>query len=342
MPKYYFITFLSSFILVFLLTSLARRMAFRFDILDHPRAPVKVHREPVPYLGGVAIFLAFLIPVIAGFFLLNIPDGGKKELTGILLGGILIVALGLADDLKGLSAKTKLFVETIAAILLVTFGVRLKFLPVLPSIPLTILWVVGITNAFNIIDIMDGLSSGVAFIVSLSLMAIALPGNQAFVILACAALAGACLGFLRYNFFPAKIYMGDAGSLFLGFVMAALAIGTSYTAVNRIALFAPILILGIPIYDTFLVTILRTKKGRSILRASNDHFALRLVALGLSRKKTVLIVYVVSILLAIAGVVVTLVEIRWAIFIYCLVILISFLVGHRLAQIEMREETLKK
>jgi len=338
MWQYYFITFFSSLVLVLLLTPLAKRVAFRFDILDHPRAPVKIHKEPIPYLGGVAIFLAFVIPVIVGFFLFNIPEEGKKELSGILLGGILIVALGLGDDLEGFSAKTKLFVETIAAILLIAFGVRLKFLPFWPSVPLTILWVVGITNAFNIIDIMDGLSSGVAFIASLALIAIALPGEQAFVILACVALAGACLGFLRHNLFPAKIYMGDAGSLFLGFTMAALAIGTSYTAVNRIALFAPILILGIPIYDTFLVTALRTKKGRSILRASNDHFALRLVALGLSRKKTVLIVYVVSILLAIAGVVVTLVEIRWAIFIYCLIVLISFLVGHRLARIEMREE----
>jgi UDP-GlcNAc:undecaprenyl-phosphate GlcNAc-1-phosphate transferase len=342
MEKYYFVTFLSSLILVFLLTPLAKRAAFWFDILDHPRAPVKVHKEPVPYLGGVAIFLAFLIPVIVGFFLLNIPEEGKKELSGILLGGILILALGLADDLKGLSAKTKLFVETIAAILLIAFGVRLKFLPFWPSIPLTILWVVGITNAFNIVDIMDGLSIGVAFIASLALIAIALPGNQAFVILACVALAGASLGFLRYNFFPARIYMGDAGSLFLGFTMAALAIGTSYTAVNRIALFAPILILGVPIYDTFLITALRTKKGRSILRASNDHFALRLVALGLSRRKTVLIVYFISILLAIAGIVVTLVKIKWAILIYCLVILLSFLVGHRLARIEMKEEALKK
>ena len=339
MGQYYFVAFLFSLVLVLFLTPLARRTAFRFDILDHPRAPVKVHKEPVPYLGGAAIFLAFLIPVIAGFFLLNIPGEGKKELSGILLGGILIVALGLGDDLEGFSAKTKLSVETIAAILLITFGVRLKFLPFWPSIPLTILWVVGITNAFNIIDIMDGLSSGVAFITSLALIAIALPGNQAFVILASAALAGASLGFLRYNFFPAKIYMGDAGSLFLGFTLSSLAIGTSYTALNRIALFAPILILGIPIYDTFLVTALRTKKGRSILRASNDHFALRLVALGLSRKKTVLTVYLISILLAIVGVVVTLVKIKWAILIYCLVILISSSVGHRLARIEMREET---
>ncbi len=338
MLEYYLIAFLSSLVLVLLSTPLAKRMAFRFDILDHPRAPVKVHKEPVPYLGGVAIYLAFLIPVIVGFFLLDIPKEGREQLLGILLGGVIIIALGLADDLQGLSAKTKLSIESLAAIVLIMFGVRLKFLLFWPSIPLTILWVVGITNAFNIIDIMDGLASGVTFIASLALIAIALPGDQAFVILASCALAGASLGFLRYNFFPAKIYMGDAGSLFLGFTMASLAIGTSYTAVNRIALFAPILILGIPIYDTFLVTALRTKRGRSILRASNDHFALRLVALGLSRKKTVLIVYLISILLAIAGVIVTLVEIRWAIFIYCLVILFSFLVGHRLAQIEMREE----
>ena len=338
MWQYYLITFLSSLVLVLLLTPLARKMAFRFDILDHPRAPVKVHKEPVPYLGGIAIFLAFLIPVIVGFFLFNIPEEGREQLLGILLGGVIIIALGVADDLQGLSARTKLFVESLAAVVLIMFGVRLKFLPFWPSIPLTILWVVGIINAFNIIDIMDGLSSGVAFIASLALIAIALPGEQAFVILACAALSGACLGFLRHNLFPAKIYMGDAGSLFLGFTMAAIAIGTSYTAVNRIALFAPILILGIPIYDTFLVTALRTKKGRSILRASNDHFALRLVTLGLSRKKTVLIVYLISILLAIAGVVVTRVEIKWAILIYCLIILFSFLVGHRLAQIEMKEE----
>jgi UDP-GlcNAc:undecaprenyl-phosphate GlcNAc-1-phosphate transferase len=339
MWQYYFLSFLASCVLAFFFTPAARKIAFRFNILDYPRMPVKAHKEPVPYLGGVALYLAFLVPLVAGFFLLALPPGGKKEFFGILLGGVLMLGLGLGDDLKGFSARTKLLVETLAAILLVIFGVRLKFLPLGPSIPLTILWVVGITNAFNIIDIMDGLAGGVACIASLALVAIALPGHQILVILAAATLAGACLGFLRYNRSPAKIYMGDAGSLFLGFTLASLAIGTSYTAVNKIALFAPILILGIPIYDTFLVMALRTKKGRSILRASNDHFALRLAALGLGRKRTVAVVYLISILLAVAGVAVTRVEIKWAIFIYGAIVFISLLVGHRLARVEMREES---
>lgn len=337
MLKYYFLTFFSALILGYLLTPLARKIALRFNLMDRPRVPVKVHREPTPYLGGAAVYLAFLIPVvIIGFFTSNL----SQRMVGILFGGTIIMALGLADDLKGLPVSTRFLVQILAASVLILFGIRLEFIgnPYV-ALALTIIWVVGITNAFNLIDIMDGLSAGIAFIAASAFLFISLPTQQTFVILASAALAGSALGFLRYNFAPARIFMGDTGSLFLGFTLGALSIGTSYTAQNPIALLSPILILGIPIYDTLLVMALRTKRKRSIFRGSPDHLALRLEALGIDRKYVVLILYLMSIVLAQAAFISTIINLYGAIFTYVLVGIISFVGGRYLGRIDMEQRS---
>jgi UDP-GlcNAc:undecaprenyl-phosphate GlcNAc-1-phosphate transferase len=189
----------------------------------------------------------------------------------------------------------------------------------------------------NIIDIMDGLSSGVAVIAALAFLFINPLTEQAYVNYAAAAIAGAALGFLRYNFPPAKIFMGDTGSLVLGFVLAVLSIGTSYSQVNNIALYAPILILGIPIYDTFLVMILRFKQGKNIFHGSLDHFALRLERLGFPRRKVVLIAYLVSVCLSTAALMIVKVHFRWAVAIYIIVAAFSISISYNLSKVDMEK-----
>lgn len=327
------IIFACALTLSLIFTPLVRILAFKLNILDHPNS-IKTHREPVAYLGGLAIYLAFILAIVVAL-VLGLPF---KEIAVIIIGATLVMILGLVDDLRPLSFKTKLFLEVLIATLLIVFDIRIKFItPDYIAIILTILWVVGVTNAFNIIDIMDGLSSGVAVIAALVFLFINPPAEQIYVNYTAAALAGAALGFLRYNFSPARIFMGDAGSLVLGFVLAVLSIGTSYSKVNNIALYAPILILGIPIYDTFLVMILRFRQGKNIFHGSPDHFALRLEKLGFSRRKVVVTTYIASICLSTAALMISKVNFRWAVAIYILVALISLKVGIMLSKVDMEK-----
>lgn len=332
MPKNLLI-FIVALVLSLVFTPLVRLLAIRLNIMDHPN-PIKTHRAPIAYLGGVAIYLAFILAIILAL-VLGLPF---KEISVIIIGATLIMILGLVDDLHPLSFKTKLVLEVLIASILIVFDIRIKFItPDYIAVILTILWVVGVTNALNIIDIMDGLSSGVAVIAALAFLFINPPSEQTYVNYTAAALAGAALGFLRYNFPPARIFMGDAGSLVLGFVLAVLSIGTSYSHVNNIALYAPILILGIPIYDTFLVMILRLKRGKNIFHGSLDHFALRLEKLGFSRSKVVLTSYIVSVCLSTAALMISKVNIYWAIAIYVLVALFSITIGFNLSKIDMEK-----
>jgi len=197
----------------------------------------------------------------------------------------------LVDDIKpgGLGFQWKFVFQILGALLLIAFDMRIKFIdpPWLATL-VTILWVVGITNAFNLIDIMDGLSSSQAFVASLGFLFIAVPTEDIHVNFTAAAVAGACLGFLPYNMSARfKIFMGDAGSLLLGFLMAALSLGMTYTKVNDIGVFSPLLILGLPLYDTFFVSILRIQQGKSPFLGSKDHLALKLAALGIARRNVV-------------------------------------------------------
>ena len=332
----YLYAFAGSLILSFILTPLFKKIAIRYDILDKP-TPLKNHTIPVPYLGGGAIFLAFFLSVL----LWGIAKTGySKELFSIILGGGIIVLLGLVDDIRKLSPWTKFFVQLIASLVLILNGMKLtiQVLPAFLNLTLTVLWVIGITNAFNIIDVMDGLSAGVAFIASGIFFIIALmTGNMAVGIMS-ASLCGATFGFLRYNFKPAQIFMGDMGSGFLGFIISAIAIQESYTTTNYIALFSPLLILAVPIYDTLLVIYMRIKKGRPVFKGSRDHFALRLVALGLNERKTVLVTYGISLILGIFALVIVRLKIEWAIVAYVFIIIALVLVGSRLSKAKVEGE----
>lgn len=347
----YILSFLGALILSPLLTAMFRKLARRLNIMDVPDG-IKTHQKPVPYLGGAAIYLAFLITLMAvvtfgqGIGEAKAIDGSyqligglSREMVALLAAGTLIALLGLIDDLKSLSFCTKFAVQVIAAIILIAGGIKLtiEILPAPLNILFTILWVVAITNAFNIIDIMDGLCSGVAFISAIIFFAIALLTNEPWVALMAAALAGSTLGFLGHNFQPATIFMGDMGSGFIGFILAAIAMGGSYTGRNDLALLSPILILGIPIYDTVLVSILRLRGRKSVFKGSPDHFALRLLAMGLTVRKTVLLTYCISLCLGIVTFIIVKVNIWWAIALLITVGILSFLAALRLGRVEMRD-----
>ncbi len=283
--------------------------------MDTPLGQLKKHTAPVPYLGGLAIYFSFLLGVLGALILTPPPDAPR--VLAILAGGTVVAILGLADDLFTLSPAVKFLFQILAAVLLIFFGVKLEFLPshLVLGWVLTVFWVVAITNAINLIDIMDGLAGGVAVIACLGFVGVPFLGAQSYVPLTAAALGGSVLGFLPYNYQPARIYMGDSGALFLGFVLAGIAMGHGYTQVNVMALCAPLFILGVPLYDTALVMALRFLQGRSMFRGSNDHLALRLRALGLTVKQTVHSLWALAALLSVcAGILVRLSEKRAAIF----------------------------
>ncbi len=285
----YLFAFFSALITSLILTPAARAAAIVLNIMDHPSTNVKTHKEPVPYLGGVAIFIAFMFALLWVRVLTSFPSGTLRSLRGILIGGAFIFVVGLIDDVRhhGLHYRTKFFFQISAAIVVMLFGIRIHFIqPFWIAMALTIVWIVGVTNAFNLTDIMDGLASGISTVTSLAFLFISLPTEEIYVNFAAAALAGAVLGFFPYNISKnSRIFMGDCGSLFLGFVASSLALGTSYGGKTELGVFAPLVILALPIFDTILVFYLRIRKGISPFLGSKDHYPLRMEALGWPRKK---------------------------------------------------------
>ena len=292
----YSLTFALSILLAVRGTPLARQAAIKFGIVDRPDGNLKSQKEPVPYLGGLAIYMSFLLSLALTFEF-------SKELLGITLGGTIIVLLGLIDDFGVLTPEVKFLGQGLAAFVLIKSGtmIYLSFIPFWLRVFLTVLWVIAITNAFNIIDVMDGLSAGVGVVAAITLSVVAMMNGKITMAIMAAALAGSALGFLKYNFNPARIYMGDTGSMFLGFTLAALSIGNSigsYTRSNFFGFLAPILIMGVPIFDTVFVMFIRFRRGQSVFRGSPDHFALRLKKVGWPVRWIVVASYAVSGLLS--------------------------------------------
>jgi len=274
------------------LTPWIARTARAMGMVDRPDGALKNQEEPVAYLGGLAVFVAFLVG-FSPFYELD------RQVLAILLGGTLVVLLGFLDDLGNLGPSTKLLGQTLAILIVMKAGVAIKivFLPPLITYPLSFLWLLGMTNAFNIIDIMDGLASGVAAIACFFLFIITMSSGQTGVAYMILALMGALLGFLRFNFQPARIYLGDAGSLFIGFMLGALGMVGIYARANPVAVLAPVLILGVPIFDMLFVMTVRWLRGLNPLKGSPDHFALRLRRWRLTAGQTVLLSYGASLLL---------------------------------------------
>ena len=329
----YIILIAIAFILSLVTVPISRYFALKFNIIDRPMG-IKRHKKPTPYLGGVAIFSSSVIVIL--FYLLY-KDFYNANLLGIVISTFVILLLGLWDDIKMLNPYTKLIFQSLAILILMLNGVYMKiiYFPMWLNILLTYFWILGITNAINIIDIKDGLAGSVTFIASSAFFFIALGNNYPFIIILSGSLAGAILGFLIYNYPPAKIFMGDAGSEFIGFMLAIISIEISYTTVNKIALLSPLLILGIPIYDTVFISIIRILKKKNPLHGSPDHIAVRLKLIGLPDKVVLWFFILIEIILCESAYIATTVNIYGAIFIYSFILILAIIFGTIISRVNV-------
>ena len=264
-----------AFTLAFLLslygTPLAQKAAYRYRIFDQPDGKLKKHSQPVPYLGGLIVYFAFIAPI-------SLVVDFNQHLLGILFASSILLLIGLFDDLKALTPGIKFLFQIVATYILLKSGIviDLVFLPGWLDIALSFIWVLTAINAFNIIDIMDGLATSVGAMGALTLFVVSLYSGDFLISILALSLAAALLAFLRFNWEPARIYLGDTGSMVLGMLIGALAMMVSYTRLNRLAFVSGLFVLGIPLFDLAYVIILRVLKGRSPFLGSQDHFALRL------------------------------------------------------------------
>jgi UDP-GlcNAc:undecaprenyl-phosphate/decaprenyl-phosphate GlcNAc-1-phosphate transferase len=306
MTKQY-LMFCIAFIVSIVVTPFVIKLAIKLGALDVPKDNRRVHKTPIPLIGGLAIYFAFVITVIVYMHL-------SKQIIGILLGGTFITISGLIDDIKPMRARIKLILQIIAAVIVVSFGIRINFVsnPLgrtdgmlsigFLSIPATIFWIVGVTNAFNLIDGLDGLAAGIASISCITLFVISLANGRMTAVMLTATLAGSTIGFLPYNFNPAKIFMGDTGAQFLGFILAATSIEGAVKSAAAIAITVPILALGLPIYDTLMAIIRRYINKRPVMEADRGHLHHKLLDMGLTQKQAVLVMYLISGLLGLSAV----------------------------------------
>lgn len=293
----YLLTFILALSLALYGVPLARRAALQFNIVDSPDGQLKRQTEPVPYFGGLVVYLAFLVSLALTFEF-------RQDVLGLVLGGTLMVMLGLIDDFGVLTPGSKLIGQLVAVFVLIRSGIRIEIaaFPEWLDLALTVLWMIGVINALNIIDVMDGLAGGVGVIACVWLFVVALLNQDTVSAVMLAALAGGLIGFLRYNVHPASIYLGDAGSLFVGLMLGALAMTGTYTTVNPVAVLAPVLILGVPIFDTFFVIYIRWRRGVPVFWGSPDHFALRLRHCRLTVPQVMLVSYGAALFLGGIGV----------------------------------------
>jgi UDP-GlcNAc:undecaprenyl-phosphate/decaprenyl-phosphate GlcNAc-1-phosphate transferase len=296
----FFVAFLSSIIL----TPIFKFIAIKCGIVDKPEAG-KVHKKEIAYLGGLSFFFSFIFSVLLfkDFYAFKVIE--YQRLAGIILGSTLIVILGLEDDARSLNAWEKLSGQIIVSSVLCFFGFRIKTFtnPIgsaisldFLSIPFTILWIVLIINAINLLDGLDGLAGGVIFIASLSLLSIATHKNNFFLIFLLTTLSGCILGFLKYNFHPASIFMGDTGSMFLGFFIASITMIGNWKKATTATLIIPLIAIGVPVFDTLIAFLRRGFKGEHPFKRDTSHIHHRLLNLGLSHKQVVLLLYAITIL----------------------------------------------
>ena len=312
----YIASFAIAFIVAFCTTPIVRKIAFKIGAIDIPKDERRMHNKPIPRLGGLAIIIGFMVAV-AFTLVSRVLDKGAffedLKIPGLLAGSMIIVIVGVFDDIRPLKAWVKLTFQIIAALIVVLCGIRIEeisnpfapmgmtFLGIL-SIPVTVIWIVGITNAINLIDGLDGLAAGVASIASLSLLFISIFDQQTAFVFLTAALAGAALGFLPFNFNPAKIFMGDTGSTFLGFALSTISVMGLVKSYAAIAVAVPLLVLGLPIFDTAFAILRRLFNGKPIMQPDRGHLHHKLIDMGFTQKQTVIALYIVSAVLGICAV----------------------------------------
>ena len=295
------------------MTPVVKSFAYKVGAIDVPKDERRMHHKPIPRLGGLAIFAGFMASI-----LLFVDIRLNPQMQSILLGAVIIVVLGVVDDIMALPAKLKFVIQIVAALIPALNGVSIQALSnpnifspnaywVLNwlSVPVTVLWIVGITNAVNLIDGLDGLANGVSAISAATVLVIALITSDAQVAVVMAALVGACVGFLPYNLNPAKMFMGDTGATFLGFILSTMSIQGLFKFYAVISFAVPFLILGLPIFDTAFAMIRRMAHGQSPMHADRGHIHHRLIDMGLNQKQAVATLYVISGILGLSAVVLT-------------------------------------
>jgi UDP-GlcNAc:undecaprenyl-phosphate/decaprenyl-phosphate GlcNAc-1-phosphate transferase len=312
------VAFILSLLCGAILTPLVRRLAHRFGALDHARSSRKIHGTPIPRLGGIAIVIAFFAPLV-GLLVFQTGVGQlflaeREHVIGLFVGGVAIAALGLYDDLRGANAWKKFLIQFLVAGFLFKFGFRIDALgnPFGEMIslgwlsaPFTVFWIVGVINALNLIDGLDGLAGGVALVAVTTTFLLSMQRAHPLMMLFTSALAGAIIGFLFYNFNPASIFMGDTGSMFLGFVLSTTAIQTNQKSSTAVAVLIPAIALGLPIMDTLLAIGRRALRGRPLFQADKEHIHHRLIAAGLTHRQAVLVLYGFCVLLGAGALILT-------------------------------------
>ena len=302
---------LCAMVVSFLMSPLVKSFAYKIGAIDVPKDNRRMHKKPTPRLGGLAIFLGFMFSILIFVSI-------DRQLRGILLGAVIIVVLGVVDDITPLRAGFKFLVQIVAALVAVYHGVLVEILsnPNVfssepywylgwASIPITVLWIVGITNSVNLIDGLDGLANGVSTISAITMLVIALLVSEGQTALIMAALVGACLGFMPFNKNPAQMFMGDTGSTFLGYVLATVSIQGLFKYYAIISFAVPFLILGLPMFDTLFAIVRRLAHGQNPMSPDRGHIHHRLIDMGLNQKQAVAALYVVSSILGLSAVVLT-------------------------------------
>lgn len=317
-----YLTMFVCFVTSILITPLVKKLAFKIGATDKPNQR-KVHEKIMPRLGGLAIYISFVI----GFLILNPVEDYS---LAVLIGATIIIITGILDDMMELSAKVKFGGQLVAALVVVLYGgiqvdtINLPFIGVLDfgflEIPITILWIVGITNAINLIDGLDGLAAGVSSIALITISGMAMFMGYGFVACVGAIVAASTLGFLIYNFHPAKIFMGDTGALFLGFILGVLSL-LGFKNVAMISLIIPVIILGVPISDTFFAIIRRIVHKQPISAPDKSHLHHCLLRLGYTHRQTVIIIYAIAAFFALVAVIFSQAKI-WGAFVLVAVLLI--------------------
>ena len=337
------IAFFSAVIISFVMTPMARRLAIRVGALDVPKETRKIHNKPMPYFGGLAIYVA----IISCMFV-YMPHNSTNYY--IMAGATIIVLAGVIDDMYDMPAKVKLLIQILAALIAIKGGVQIHFItnPLSEtgmsylfnglSFIITLFWIVGITNTINLIDGLDGLASGVASIAATTLLFTAARLGHDFIVMQCAIIAGASLGFLPFNFNPAKIFMGDTGSLLLGYMLAVTSVSGMVKSVAAIALAVPVFALGLPILDTAFAIIRRYLNKKPIMEADKDHLHHKLMRFGLNQRQTVLVMYFISMLLGSVSVIIADTEPFIGIMVATIVVIVAFFLAKKAGLFVRKEQ----
>lgn len=324
-------------------TPVVKKLALKFRIIDMPEGERRIHIKPMPLLGGLSIYASFIITLM-----LKKGTLSRTEI-GLILGATIIVIGGFLDDKFDIKPRYKLIFQIVASMILITYGVRIvlitnpfsslyQFTDVgLMSVPLTIIWVVGITNALNLIDGLDGLAAGIGLISGLTILIIALLNQRYEAAVLAVILCGSILGFLPYNFNPASIFMGDTGAQLIGFLLASISIEGALKSATAFSIAVPILALGIPIYDTLFAMIRRKINGKPIMQADRGHLHHRLLDMGLSQKQAVGIMYAISTVLGSFSIIAMEINAQLSYFLLAIVMVILVILAWRAGFFEHKD-----